>query len=283
MNFNNTPTWEKGHGQLAKLNLATSNNNQAEIYAHGAHLTDWRTAKGKQWIFTSRQATFEQGKAIRGGVPIIFPQFNAFGRGPRHGFARTMIWHLLQPNDNQHCALRLESNETTLPLWNHQFAAQFNVDLDDNQLDMTLEVKNTDNKPFQFTAALHTYLAVTDVLQCRLMGLHGLKYWDNDGSDFQSRKQEPSHELKFEGAIDRVYFDSTQSLTLHDGQEQLHIHNSGFNDVVVWNPGPEAAKSMSDMADDEWQRMLCVEAAAIDKPVTLQPGETWKGRQSLQA
>ncbi|RWR82626.1 Galactose mutarotase-like superfamily protein isoform 1 [Cinnamomum micranthum f. kanehirae] len=29
--------------------------------------------------------------------------------------------------------------------------------------------------------------------------------------------------------------------------------------------------------------MLCVEAAAIEKPITLKPGEEWRGRQELCA
>lgn len=27
--------------------------------------------------------------------------------------------------------------------------------------------------------------------------------------------------------------------------------------------------------------MLCVEAACVEKPITLRPGEEWKGRQEL--
>jgi glucose-6-phosphate 1-epimerase len=35
------------------------------------------------------------------------------------------------------------------------------------------------------------------------------------------------------------------------------------------------------MPDDGYRRMLCIEAAVIDKPVTLAPGEAWSGRQLL--
>ncbi|RWW54809.1 hypothetical protein BHE74_00038584 [Ensete ventricosum] len=38
---------------------------------------------------------------------------------------------------------------------------------------------------------------------------------------------------------------------------------------------------MADFGDDEYKHMLCVEAAAIEKPITLKPGEEWKGRLEL--
>lgn len=53
--------------------------------------------------------------------------------------------------------------------------------------------------------------------------------------------------------------------------------------AVVWNPWDKKAKAMVDFGDDEYKHMLCVEAAAIEKPITLKPGEEWKGRQELSA
>ena len=56
-----------------------------------------------------------------------------------------------------------------------------------------------------------------------------------------------------------------------------------FNYAVVWNPWDKRAKAMADFGDDEYKHMLCVEAAAIEKPITLKPGEEWKGRLELSA
>jgi len=53
--------------------------------------------------------------------------------------------------------------------------------------------------------------------------------------------------------------------------------------TVVWNPWDKRAKAMSDFGDDEYKRMVCVEAAAIEKPVTLKPGEEWTGKLELSA
>lgn len=53
--------------------------------------------------------------------------------------------------------------------------------------------------------------------------------------------------------------------------------------AVVWNPWDKKAKAIPDLGDDEYKHMLCVEAAAVEKPITLKPGEEWKGRQEISA
>ena len=40
---------------------------------------------------------------------------------------------------------------------------------------------------------------------------------------------------------------------------------------------------MVDLGDDEYKHMVCVEPAAIEKPITLKPNEEWKGRMELFA
>jgi hypothetical protein len=62
----------------------------------------------------------------------------------------------------------------------------------------------------------------------------------------------------------------------------LRIDQSrGFRDTVVWNPHADKARALTDMPDDDWPRMLCVEAAAVGERVELAPGEAWEGSQTL--
>jgi glucose-6-phosphate 1-epimerase len=271
---------------MQALFLTTPNGASAEIYPYGAHLASWKTASGKERLYLSPKAVFAEGKAIRGGVPVIFPQFNERGTGPRHGFARTANWHLIDPphvsaNTSQ-CALRLSSTPATEKVWPHRFALHYQITLSDDALDLALTVRNTDIKPFAFTAALHTYLAVSALQSVTLTGLGGKAFWDNDGSAFDHRKVQRGTTLTFTDALDRVYFGVTAPLQLTDNHESLWISQSGFNDVVVWNPGKKAATGMTDMPDGDYQVMLCVEAARIDSPVTLNPGEQWAGVQRLR-
>ena len=52
---------------------------------------------------------------------------------------------------------------------------------------------------------------------------------------------------------------------------------------MVWNPWAEKAKTIVDLGEDDYKQMLCVEAAAIEKPIRLMPGEEWKARLELSA
>jgi glucose-6-phosphate 1-epimerase len=86
--------------------------------------------------------------------------------------------------------------------------------------------------------------------------------------------------------LDRIYYGLTQPLLLSEQSlsgkvRRLQISQQGFEDAVVWNPGPERCAKLADMPADGWQQMLCVEAATIGRPVQLPPGESWVGRQSL--
>ncbi len=68
---------------------------------------------------------------------------------------------------------------------------------------------------------------------------------------------------------------------MRGGSSLIAAH--GFNDVVVWNPGPDLAARLPDLPDDGWHHMLCVEAAAIGRPVEVRPGECWIARQTIDA
>lgn len=265
---------------MNKVTLSTDSGALAEIINYGAHLLRWRSSAGKEWIFLSHKAEFTPGKAIRGGVPIIFPQFNEFGPSQRHGFARNVLWQPVESQSN-HCRFRLESNTDTLRLWPHPFYCEFQVVLTDNQLSMTLCVENTGDATFEFTSALHTYFQLNDFQKAKLRGLKNLTYWNNDGSAFSQRLKAEENDLLFSDAIDRVYFDVEQPLFLDDEGECLKIAMEHFKEVVVWNPGAEAAKGMKDFDDLEYNKMLCVEAAIIDRPICLKAGEQWRGSQIL--
>lgn len=265
---------------MNKVTLMTDSGDLAEMVDHGAHLLRWRSSAGKEWIFLSQKAEFSPGKAIRGGVPIIFPQFNEFGPGQRHGFARNINWELMDSQTSS-CRYRLTSNADTLRLWPHPFCCEFEVRLEVNRLTMTLNVQNTGEQPFEFTTALHTYFKLDDFQKAQLQGLKDLSYWNNDGSNFSQRQTQVENDLSFENAIDRVYFDVDRPLTLKDNEHLLEIRTDQFKEVVVWNPGSKAAKNMKDFGDEEYKTMLCVEAAIIDQPVHLEAGGHWQGSQIL--
>lgn len=85
--------------------------------------------------------------------------------------------------------------------------------------------------------------------------------------------------------LDRIYHQVKQDLTLIEqrgaDKRELLIRQQGFEDAVLWNPGAEKCAALADMPAEGWRQMLCIEAAAIEHPITLAPGEGWAGMQSL--
>lgn len=245
----------------------------------GAHLLSWQTATGEEQLFLSEQAVFAEGAAIRGGVPIIFPQFSERGPLRRHGFARTAAW-AFSGVEAEEAVLTLEDNGHGFPGWPHPFIARLRIGLTAAQLTLTLEVENTGNAAFAFTAALHTYLRVAALTECTLEGLQGCDVEDSANGGTWHRQTD--YVLTFDGEeFDRIYSDVVAPLTLDDGGRTLPIEQDGFADVVVWNPGAALATTLKDLAPGEHQHFLCVEAGQVLQPLVLAPGEVWRGVQRL--
>src|SRR5438270_10896601 len=81
---------------MEKLEVGANDGARVEVYTHGAHLTSWKPASGEERLFLSSRSSFTPDSAIRGGVPVIFPQFSAMGPLPKHGFARVSEWELVR-------------------------------------------------------------------------------------------------------------------------------------------------------------------------------------------
>lgn len=253
----------------------------AEVHRYGAHVASWIPAGGGEALFLSRASRFEPGAAIRGGVPVIFPQFAEQGPLPKHGFARTRTWERGETSESR-VVFHLRDDDDTRTIWPHAFAAELAVELEARRIAIRLSVRNTGDAPFSFTSALHTYLRVADVRQAGIAGLRGVAYRDKlrDGQTFV----EDAEPLRIPHEIDRVYVDAPRELRVHDeaGGRTILVRAEGFPDAVVWNPGAENAAAFPDMEAGEEREMLCVEAACAAAPATLAPGETWIGAQLLE-
>lgn len=261
-----------------KLELKAADGARAIIHHHGAHVTSWMTPDGVERLFLSPRAEYAPNKAIRGGIPVIFPQFNQEGPLPRHGFARTNPWDVIEAGDG-HALLQLRNTVAQFEIWPHKHITQLDVNIEGSTLETTLIVRNTDNAPFTFTCALHTYVRVDDVRQVRLDGLSGLRYADKIAG---VTRNEDSETVVITQETDRIYYDVLGSLAIVEPGRSMWIKQTGFSDVVVWNPWTAAAK-LADMEPEGYLQMLCVEAAAIGTPISLKAGEEWRGTQVLRA
>jgi glucose-6-phosphate 1-epimerase len=283
------------HGQPAVC-LESSGGDRATVLLHGAHVVSWIPAGGGERLYLSPQSRYGDGQAIRGGVPVIFPQFNQRGPDfslPRHGFVRTRRWSLdagdaarkgsepaIRTAAKPSVRLRLEHDEQTLALWPHEFSLSLTVSLQPRRLVLSVQVENRGDAPLAFTAALHTYLAVAEIGVAEVRGLRGVRYLDTVTGNGSVAADGP---LAFAGETDRIYYEVPRPLVLAEPDRRLEVSMDGFRDTVVWNPWAARCAALPDMPDEDYRRMLCIEAAVIDKPVTLPKDGAWSGRQVLTA
>jgi glucose-6-phosphate 1-epimerase len=251
------------------------------VAQQGAHVLSWKS-QGRERLFLSPTNAWDGTSAIRGGVPVCFPQFNQRGNLPKHGFARNMMWHLdtaATHGEAAHIDFTLGTHADTLAVWSQAFVAQLRVALTPGQLTLTLTVNNTEVKnDLHFTGALHTYLAVDDIDLTELRGLQGRPEWDAV-ADVHGVADEV---LYFDGEFDRVYDAAANPLHLQDGSATLQIEQSpSWANSVVWNPGEVKCASLSDMPVQGFARMLCVEAAQVFDPIAIPAGGQWVGWQRL--
>ena len=270
-------------GQLPALCLQAPDGAQATVTLFGAHLVSWIPAGGSERLFCSSRSALDGSKAIRGGVPLIFPQFAARGDGMRHGFARVSNWRLLASGIEQDAAFAefaLSSDSPLAAAWPHEFDLRFRLALKANTLQLVLRVRNIGSAAFSFAAALHTYFKVDDIAAVSIDGLENTRYTDQSGTPQSGRQTEQL--LRCPDALDRIYHATAGDLALWTGSGTLQLQQQGFNDAVVWNPGAADAAALSDLADEEFRQFICVEPALID-PCRLEPGQEWLGMQRLQS
>ncbi len=256
------------------------------VLRHGGHVVSWQDPSGTERLYLSPLSPLDGSAAVRGGVPVIFPQFSTRGPLGRHGFARTQPWQWLEQADAPEApasmTLALSSSPATLPLWPEAFHIELRVSLVPWVLSLELSVRNTGERPWAFTGALHTYLAAGPLGAMRLDGLQQNRFEDA----LASGEQRPaSHEpLVPQGPVDRIYRGVDDGpLTLTSPLGQLGLTQPGWPDTVVWNPGAAGAQALPDLPDDGHDRFMCVEAALINQPQVLHPGELWRGAQVLRA
>jgi glucose-6-phosphate 1-epimerase len=254
------------------------------VALHGAQVLSWRTADGVERLYLSPRAHFDGRSAIRGGVPVCWPQFNLRGPLPKHGFVRNLAWRVDSMTEDAGRAVavfELHDDAATRAIWPHSFQARLVVTLSPGALRIALAIDNTGDAPWPFTAALHTYLRVDEVTAIRLEGLAGAGRWDSVRDE---RAVETAAVPHFGDEFDCVYMAPVEPLRLLQSAGAIEISQSpNCTETVVWNPGPALSARIDDLPDDGWRHMLCVEAARIDEPVLLAPGAQWQGWQQLTA
>ncbi|MGA7460377.1 MAG: D-hexose-6-phosphate mutarotase [Candidatus Korobacteraceae bacterium] len=266
-----------GNGGLAKVQIATPIV-AGEVYLHGAHVTSWKPAGKEEVFFVSENSLWQDGHAIRGGVPICFPWFGDKAddpHAPAHGFVRTKEWKLEKitaHGADVSVELSTESGPDTRQWYAADFRLVYRVTYSS---DLTLELimLNTGREPLRFEEALHAYHNVGDAAQASIAGLDGIQYLDKTDS-FREKTQ--AGEIHITRETDRVYLNTSHPLTVTDTvlQRRIVVTKKNSLSTVIWNPWSEKALTMSDMGQHQWKRMLCIETSNVGEfAVSLAPGQ----------
>lgn len=264
------------------IQLQSQDGARATLSLKGGQVCSWVTASGYDALYMSPQADWSEDAAIRGGIPVVFPQFSNEGPMIKHGFARISQWQLVEQDHltdgRNRAVLTLHDNEATRAIWPHSFMLILVITLGGETLDIEWRVANVGSEAFIFTAALHNYFN-TDIFQTQVTGVEGKRFLD--AANHRQTGQAAASPLTFDGETDCFFFDATVPAVLHQPGHRLTVERTGFTDVVVWNPWAELSAKIVDLPDDAYRHYVCIEPAVIEKPVSLAPGVQWKSSQRL--
>lgn len=275
----------RGLGEQQKIVLSCSDADTgavvhaAEVYLFGATITSY-IHNGDEKIFLSPSAIFNGVKAIRGGVPVVFPQFGQpFPSMLQHGFARNKLWQLSSMTSGDASAqaiFQLISDDDTIRVWPHRFSLTYTILLTVNSLKCDLHISCLDEEPFLCQALLHTYLNINDISSLGVTGFNGLTYIDKvRGGDTFTEGEETR---LVQGEIDRVYVEHIAGripdIEVRYAGKRLRVmkgaaitRGTGIDniptDVVFWNPWEEKSVALSDMVHDGYKRFVCVEPGVV--------------------
>ena len=216
-----------------KVVASLPSGDRVEVLLHGATVTSWKGPNDNEQLFLSSKAALDGSKAVRGGIPVVFPVFgpppkdHATSNLPQHGFARNVRWEYLGKTSSESTgtASALDSSvkldfglssaqldEKSRKAWPHEFSLVYSVTLGTGELGLSLEIKNAGETPWEFTTLLHTYFRI---------GVSGLR---NYIGDVYANGRRTSRKSQFQDS--RKQLSSTRSLEQQTSRLQDHPSRS---------------------------------------------------------
>lgn len=241
----------------------------AKVALHGAHVMSWCPAGQEEVLYLSPDAVYREGKAIRGGIPLCWPWFNAHPSDPdlpSHGLVRNQFWEL-ESTDVDDDGVVAKLRRTT-----ESWTALVTVRMG-KSLEVSLESTNLSDQQLMVSGALHSYFGVEDVREISIKGLEDADYLDTVG---QRTQRHQTGEIRIDREVDR-YYDSSSSVILSDPlkKRSILVDKEASPSTVVWNPWTEKAASLSDLPNEDYLNFVCIEAAIVnDRAVAVGKGES---------
>ena len=247
----------------------------AKIALQGAHIYEYKRQDRDDLLWLSESSAFENGVAIRGGIPICWPRFGVLDASmPAHGFSRTSLFEFkaLKEIDAKTTELRLvlKDSPQSRKIWDYKFELEVAFRIGET-LEISITTNNCDTKEFMITEALHTYFDVSEISDVTIFGLEGSEFIDT----LCDERRVETVPIKIDAECDRVYLKSNKGIYLEDKDRTLKIASEGSNSTVVWNPWIEKGSRMSGMKASAYREFVCIETAnAFDDLRVIQAKES---------
>jgi glucose-6-phosphate 1-epimerase len=294
------------NAELETVKLTHPYGSSAEVFLFGAHVKSFRAAMDPNLdiLFMSNESYLDGVNPIRGGIPVVFPNFGSATGFPSHGFARITNWTLASHEEAADkkspsvATFTMASSNSTREMWPVDFELEYEVKLYANQLETALHVHNTFTDEIEFHALLHNYLWVDDARNkgVQVGGLKGVDYYDKVS---KTNKTETREVIDFSSQTDSVYSNAPNVLTatikgINAVDRTVTVEKAGFisgsasqknveteTDAVVWNPWADRAKTMDDFGDEEYKNMVAVEPGRVSVKQPLPAGQTYTLQETI--
>lgn len=244
----------------------------------GAQVLHAALESGLELLYLSPLVDVYPDNPIRGGIPLMFPQFGDFGPLRKHGFVRDLQWNLVTETEDaevKNISYALDIKAADFPDWPFDACLQFNARLSLQTLSIDWSVQNTGAQAFNFTEGFHPYFAISSRKDILVNGLEDLPFRD-------SFPGENAYELNTDRLVERQYVGNAD-ICFYNGSHWLKITASGFDSWMVWNPGKVGATKISDLPDEDWDKFICIEPIVLSKPIFLEPGKTFNAQLTVSA
>ncbi|KAI0895339.1 galactose mutarotase-like protein [Annulohypoxylon nitens] len=288
------------HGN-SRVTAVLPTGESVEVLLYGATVISWKNRFGIEKLWLSDAAKLDGSKAVRGGIPLVFPVFGtapdhaATSKLPQHGFARNSRWEFLGKSSSESASpsdisvkLDFGLSSATLDdqvksLWPYTFSIIYSVTLTPENLSTSIVVTNDGDQPIEFQTLMHTYLRVEDISKISVTGLEESDYVDKVDA---AKEKKQSGAVTITGEVDRVYTPakgpSSPVVVAEDGESVFSIVRDNLKDVVVWNPWTDKAAGMGDFEPkDGFKNMICIEAGSVKGWITLDPSDAFEGAQTI--
>lgn len=253
-----------------------NNHATATVALLGATLIEYTPDGEKPLIFVSSDVVYEEGKAIRGGIPVCWPWFGPHPTDssmPGHGFARNRFWQLTSTSKHEnYTELTLQFDTSVVPaeLWSNRTTTEITFKIG-KQLDVALTSCNNSDSEVTVGGALHTYFDIASIHDVSVSGLDDVSYSDKVTGEDGTQ----NGDITFDKETDLVFLDTTATTIIHDqgNGREITVSKRGSTSTVVWNPWIEKSLSLGDLGNNDYQGFVCVETAnAFTDVYTLKPG-----------